>query len=956
MKKIVLFLCMVLGLLIVANAAYLRNVPQTLVQPNGDTLRCFATGDEYYHWLHDDNDFTIVLNVETGYFVYADRVGEDLVPTSFIPGRVDPATVGLTPGINISAEKKMAKRQAWEQAVPQRNTNSRMSNTGQLNNIVIFVRFSDDGAFTNSFTTVDNMFNDDAQGAVSMHNYFQSASYGQLDIESYFYPSPSGNSILSYQDTHPRSYFQPYSASNTNGYSDDSERESREFSLLKRAVEGVESLIPTSIDFDNDNDGYVDNVCFVVKGNVGGWSDLLWPHRWSLYGENATINGMRVWDFNFQLADATSYFNTSTLCHEMNHSLGAPDLYHYYDGTDLTPVGGWDLMEQNANPPQHMGAYMKFKYGQWIDEIPEIIACGSYSLYPLGTSSTHNCYKIASSNPDEFFVLEYRNKNNSFETALPGSGLLIYRINTNFEGNASYNGTSIFDEVYLFRPNGTQTNNGNIGLANFSANSGRNEFNENSNPSPFLTDGTPSDLYIHSISTAGGDSITFSYCPYNYISVTPTSLTLSSQDQASETFIIASDMNWTITGNPVWLNVSASSGNANAVITVMANSANNTFSDRTCTLTITAQNGVVKQVDITQSGITPYLTVQQISASLPSSLTDSAYVTMSCNHNWTVTADCDWLQTNPSTGFGSTEFAIYATALNPTCTPRTCLLTFTGETGIRDYVTVTQLGTPPQLSASPISYQFENETNDQMTLDIISNTEWNIISDISWLTLSDVSGSGNGSVTMTTCEYNNSSEIRYDTLIIETECNYTSEVIVSQIGIFLYTSESALMLEAPAQSAASMTIFANRNWQINNIPSWLIVSPSHGTGETEVVFTSNTANDDLIERAAIISVVSNDLREDILIYQNSIHTGIQEVMENTLSIYPIPADDILSVVLPSNDVYQYQFMDVTGKFVMSGQLSEPISHIRLDGLTSGVYFIRLMNSFGEISVHKVVKK
>ena len=67
-------------------AAFLKNVPQELQQPNGSVISCYATGDEYYHWLHDKNGFTIIRNSDTGYFVYADLVGDELVPTSYIPG------------------------------------------------------------------------------------------------------------------------------------------------------------------------------------------------------------------------------------------------------------------------------------------------------------------------------------------------------------------------------------------------------------------------------------------------------------------------------------------------------------------------------------------------------------------------------------------------------------------------------------------------------------------------------------------------------------------------------------------------------------------------------------------------------------------------------------------------------------------------------------------------------
>ncbi|MBR6930461.1 MAG: M6 family metalloprotease domain-containing protein [Bacteroidales bacterium] len=497
-----------------AHAAYLRNIPVTVTQPDGTVLHCFASGDEFFNYLHDGNGYTIIQHPQTGYYVYAEKQDGSLVATEFIAGRQDPARKGLKPYALISPQEWMAKRKAWD--VPDERPQNRdyTPNHGTLNNISIFIRFSDDGQFTNSYSSIDNMFNDVSEGAVSMRSYFRSASYGAIEIPTTFYPGHNGESIISYQDNYPRSYFQPYNAStNTNGYQNEGERTNREFSLLQRAVNYVNANfpVPTNLNIDYDSDGYVDNVCFIVKGDVGDWSSMLWPHKWALYDRTVNINGKRVWTYNFQLADASGYFNTSTMCHEMNHSLGAPDLYHYsYSGPD--PVGPWDLMDDNAMPPQHCGAYMKMKYGHWIEEIPEITQSGTYTLHPISSSTPTNvAYKIATAEPNQFYVLEYRNANMPFESALPGSGLLIYRIDTRFDGNRDYDPTNgIYDEIYIFRPNGTTSVNGDLYRAHFSSSVSRTEFSSSTNPYPFFSEGTiDNNIRIYNVTNAG-NTISFS--------------------------------------------------------------------------------------------------------------------------------------------------------------------------------------------------------------------------------------------------------------------------------------------------------------------------------------------------------------------------------------------------------------------------------------------------------------
>ena len=552
MKKLLILLVACFSL-ISAQAAYLRDIPVTVNQPDGTVLQCFASGDEYFNYLHDKDGYTIMQHPETGYYVYADKIDGKLVATNIIAGRENPASKGLNPYNLISPEEWMARREAWREPEKEVKNRDGEPNHGTLNNIAIFLRFSDDAELTNSYNSIDNMFNDVSDGAISLRSYFRAASYNNIEIPTTFYPGHNGNTVISYQDTYPRSYFKPYNAStNPNGYQNDNQRTEREHSLLKRAVDYINANypIPTTLNIDYDNDGYVDNVCFIVKGNVGGWNDLLWPHKWSLYTYNATIHGKRVWTYNFQLADASSYFNTSTMCHEMNHSLSAPDLYHYYNGTSLSPVGRWDLMENNQTPPQHCGAYMKMKYGHWVNEIPEITQPGIYTLNPVSSATPTNiAYKIASTDPNQFYVLEYRDNTSLFETSLPGSGLLIYRIDTRYEGNAYYDPSSdVYDEVYLFRPNGSTTANGTINSAYFSASSGRTEFNASTNPHPFLTDGTiDNDLRIYDISAAGS-TITFSVGAPSSICQPPTNVTAVANNDVV-------NLSWTAAANAQSYNV-----------------------------------------------------------------------------------------------------------------------------------------------------------------------------------------------------------------------------------------------------------------------------------------------------------------------------------------------------------------------------------------------------------------
>ena len=490
MKKasLLFVLALVLGTFQWTFAAPLKNIPVRLAQPDGQVIECFASGDEFYNYLHDANGFTIVKD-EGGYYCYAihDSLGK-VVASSYHVNSVDPSEVGLQPYVKISEKEYQQRRQEREQYIkPIKRPKNRELNHGVYNNLVVFIRFAGDTYHSTPYSTVDSMFNASNYESISLHNYYHHTSYNQLDLRSYCYPEPDGETILSYEDIYPKEYYMPYDpVTNPLGYQD-GETADREFSMLERAIYYVADQVSDTLDLDYNEDGMVDNVVFVIKGEPGEWASLLWPHRWCIYDREVWLNGLRVYDFNLQLEQG-GYFNVSTLCHEMFHSLGAPDLYHYNGGID--PVGSWDLMCGTTEPPQQTSTYMKYKYGNWVDEIPIINpgpdAFGTYELESVSwEGGRRNGYMIPLTN-DQYFFVEYRDKSNVFENQIPGSGMLIYRIDTRFDGNAGWNGNDYLDEVYLFRPGGTPDEDGDLNHAYFSEESRRTTFNCNTDPHPFI--------------------------------------------------------------------------------------------------------------------------------------------------------------------------------------------------------------------------------------------------------------------------------------------------------------------------------------------------------------------------------------------------------------------------------------------------------------------------------------
>lgn len=471
-------------------AAYFTDLETVVKQPDGTVLHLFASGDEYYNWLHDKAGYTIIQSDIDGYYYYAQPEGEILVASSYKVNSIDPATTGLSPQLKFSESHIRKKIDAM--AIPTRR-DLRPLSRNNLNNLAVYIRFSDQEEFSEPRSFFEQKFNDNSPDSVSLRNYYKEVSYDQLELITYHYPECPPEISLSYQDEHPRAYFLPYNAeTNPEGYQY-WERTEREHQLLADAIDFISSEVPEDVDIDYNDDGYVDNVCFVIRGVHSAWADLLWAHRWALYSNNAFINGLQVWDYTFQPENQNT---VRVLAHEMFHALGAPDLYHYnFDG--ISPAGPWDIMESGF---VHMGAHMKYKYGGWIPTVPEITESGLYYLNPLGIEE-NNCYKIASPNsPNEYFVVEFRKRDpDTFDRNVPGSGLLIYRIIEGINGNA--NGPP--DEVYIYRENGTLDQNGSIVRAHFTEDEYRVAFNDFTDPSCFLSTGNSGGINLSNISSVG---------------------------------------------------------------------------------------------------------------------------------------------------------------------------------------------------------------------------------------------------------------------------------------------------------------------------------------------------------------------------------------------------------------------------------------------------------------------
>ena len=182
---------------------FLEHIPVNLLQPDGSKIFSFSSGDEYYVRLHNAEDYTIIQNEDDGFYYYAQLLNSEVVPTIYRADQSLSETVNLRPGIYISKEDYLQRRNNKNQG------RGRDAPTiGTINNINIFIRFADEEEFGTARSVMDEPFN--KPEGPSLAHYYDEVSYSQVEVITHHFPVCDMSTNLSYQDQYPRSYYQPY--------------------------------------------------------------------------------------------------------------------------------------------------------------------------------------------------------------------------------------------------------------------------------------------------------------------------------------------------------------------------------------------------------------------------------------------------------------------------------------------------------------------------------------------------------------------------------------------------------------------------------------------------------------------------------------------------------------------------------------------------------------------------
>ena len=367
-------------------------------------------------------------------------------------------------------------------------TSAQSSSVETMANLIVFVKFPEDTTteIADNAKRIVMFYNDTSEMYVgsdidfSFKKYMTEISRGKFNVNNIF-PQLEDGAIT------------PYTLAASHDNSSDT-------SIIQEVVGALNSgkIKMPEDKLDNKYSGVVDNLTVIIQGRCPSGSDFMWPHKSVTEVSTKIKNKYQFGNYNF--IDSYSVTGAVAACqgvitHEFLHSVGLPDLYRRSGNTDGTPVGIWDIMAVDSFFMQYPLSYQRYKLG-WIP-IQQITQSGTYTLDPVSNPDSDTIlYEIKTPmSASESFILEYRKKvttnysNLGFETKIPSSGLLIYRVN-----KSVLNQTNAWDNkdyLYVYRPGETSTtaSAGDVFKSALDPNDSRTSFGVADLDAP-LTDGT----------------------------------------------------------------------------------------------------------------------------------------------------------------------------------------------------------------------------------------------------------------------------------------------------------------------------------------------------------------------------------------------------------------------------------------------------------------------------------
>lgn len=535
-KKFMLIISAALTSLCIASIAFaapFSGQQRSLKQPDGTSISVRLYGDEFYTRMESLDGFTLIRDNKTQWICYAklDSTKSKFVSTGVkCISTTKPRTLNIEKGLiekssviakKVKAQKDTLGESAFLQEASQfaqskiasTGTSARILRTSQSSSVIgltILIDFPDE-EHNISRNDLDALFNQD--------NY--TGFYNHGSVKDYFSDMSNGNLTIThnvpddyYEAQNPKSYYDAY-----NTYDSEENMNLKASELIHEALVALDGTTDFSqLTLDEDNKVVSLSVLYTGTFSLGSGYGL-YPHKSGLRNYNLTYtsndsNKTIIFD-RYMIKDIGDSPAIGSICHEICHSvLGYGDTYDR--GFESFGTGNFDIMSGGPDDKNPLP----------VDPYHRNIVSGFASPAPLNNADPASTHTLTPnsfdsyifSNPNnqkEYFLIECIDNTviGSRREEMPGSGLLIWHINEDFDNNNN----EPYYKVSVEQADGMNhlENDVNMGheedfFYHQEGTSHKDFFCPYSSPGSTWWDGTSSNLFIENVNEDGTE---FTYYP-----------------------------------------------------------------------------------------------------------------------------------------------------------------------------------------------------------------------------------------------------------------------------------------------------------------------------------------------------------------------------------------------------------------------------------------------------------
>ncbi len=248
----------------------------------------------------------------------------------------------------------------------------------------------------------------------------------------------------------------------------------------------------------------------------------------------------------------------------------------------------------------------------------------------------------------------------------------------------------------------------------------------------------------------------------------------------------------------------------------------------------------------------PVLETSASSVSLGYKKDNTAEINISSNVDWSISGSETWLSADPASSSLDGVVTIKAEP-NSGDTARSAILSIRAK-GRQQSIVVNQSSSNPRLSVSGTSFFIDEPSFDTLTVNITSNTAWDVASSEGWLAVKNEAGINNRDLIVYISENPRVEERRAELTISARDIESKTITVTQTKGLpTLFISADSIRLNSAEGSSANIWASSNTDIILESSESWL-KTDFNARGRFSSITVTAAANPSDQERSAMVSV------------------------------------------------------------------------------------------------------